>query len=871
MVGESAESISPEVYWENTIRISEAALSMLSTFENNNYELVDKATLSLRTLVNEGRDWNTLKNSISSTPISAKLVTTEQQLDEMMADLEQSQCIAIDCEFMSLKNSFPELKLIQLAVSKYKAYAVHIDSVGHDILDSKFRPFLENEKYNFLGWAFKGDALAIESYFKQISLAPVLDLQIKMKEVAVEEMNLFSAMKKYANSWNAIDEFTNAKSLGHSFNYAGDKCIWNRCPLPVDALVYAIFDVVSLIVLNEMTANYETQNLHFWPFYVLNKSTPKALERWHRQRSIVRSSSTANNSTSPSSANNPPVYVKNNRGKKNKFSTKSSPVYTEDGFNDDDPIFQNDLKKAMQLSIMEQVNSPAGSSMSAYNDIVVGELSDSNSNGKKEAEVVSIESWEPTDVTSDNPFFGNSFNQSQKTILKNKSRQVNVSKEPERNVVDNKKSSSSTLYRPSSSASNRHPIQSASPSSSSYKSPNIPPPNSSTSASPQCQPFLSKPKKENYSATMKTRSTVGENAGSFVYGDSVEGGKKWSSFMDSSRTDWEVKKKDSYYEDLAKQKIDEDKLKRSEVKFDTVVSGQWNKNRDVIISNGNNWEVKEERPDTMLMPMNSHPMRTVFSGPKVSNPNDTDDDQGSSDSDSEPMRMTNGRIVEKYSSYIDCSFLTQSDRYFYICGITDSEQLNMINIPEVIDDSFKVVLTFHIMKSSNGATILKAIQLFLSTFESYTILMERVCPINKRDNIRHTKVARLLTDPKIKRIAWYPQLVKQSIKDTMGIDMGPTVDLASKLNCSEDTNTLTFMAALEKFIPNNPYVQQYFEAKKEFESTKTSKFFSITHWDKDKISDSTYTYSAWQGLALYMLHDCSKKLPYNDEAFTVDD
>ncbi|CEG79667.1 hypothetical protein RMATCC62417_14107 [Rhizopus microsporus] len=362
-------------YWKNTICASEAALGLLSAFESMEYTMIDDAIKPLRRLVGHGRDFekvksykpppsqsqpttikthrpaiqvdydqlepgwerlddNTVRVSIDNGEhITAIKVTTEQQLKSIVPEIEKSECIAIDCEFLGVKREMPVLKLLQIAVSREKGYAIQVDLIGQEAVTRHLKPILENEKINAIGWAYRADAMAIEYYFKQIELASVLDLQAKLKPIAVEQLSLHNAMTKFAGNWKGLQAFTNIKQLRNAFNYSAEDCIWTKDPLPAKAMVYAVFDVISLIVLNEYTAEHPTEMNHFWPYSVTNASGRKALDRWHRQRAIGKSS--------PSGSQDLLTVI--DPQKKNLSETQASSSTTSNDYDDCNPDFQ--LKK----------------------------------------------------------------------------------------------------------------------------------------------------------------------------------------------------------------------------------------------------------------------------------------------------------------------------------------------------------------------------------------------------------------------------------------------------------------------------------------------------------------------------------------------
>lgn len=318
--------------WKVAISASETAIGILSIFEGNEHVLIEDAIKPLRRLVQHGRTyekmtnyqppiaqaakvhkptiqidynqlepgWKKIDEATIQVPIgngkhiTAISITTEDQLKAIIPEIHASPCIAVDCEFQAIKKELPVLKLVQIAVSKEKGFAIQVDVVGIEAITRHLKPVLEDDKLNQTGWAYRADAMAIESFIKNIELATVLDLQAKLKLVTGEQLSLNNAMAKFATDWEGFEAFTKIKAYRDAFQFSAEDCIWNKHPLPPKALVYSVFDVVSLVALNESTSHYPTIDEHHWPFTVTKVANPKTVEQWHRQRAIVRNAPSGN-------------------------------------------------------------------------------------------------------------------------------------------------------------------------------------------------------------------------------------------------------------------------------------------------------------------------------------------------------------------------------------------------------------------------------------------------------------------------------------------------------------------------------------------------------------------------------------------------
>lgn len=475
---ESEFTLTTDEIWKNTIRTVESAYCWLLTYEGKDYELVEDTITAMRKLITHGKTYedvktfdyaNLLKQSTTKyvpykkqqytfVPISydlepnwqqidentievqleggekasAIVVTNEQQLDQVIKDIYTANCVAVDCEFLGLKKTLPELKLLQIGVSKEKGYAIQVDIIGFQIIADKLKPVLEDENLNIVGWSFRGDALAIESYITGIELAPVLDLQAKLRPIAVENLNLSNALNGYASEWVGNKEFQKAKQCGAQFIFTGKECVWLTHPLPPKALVYAVFDVLSVVALYEHTLQYPSDENFYWPYTVTSTATQRSLDKWHIQRAKGISSSSSQGivnivSTKP--------LIKRKNGKQNAITLSPSVISppTDDGYNDGDVRFRRALQVALERSVKDSHPRPKSGESNTdhivsskveemnYSDLIQDLDADSynrDNDNLRFSEVPVKESTTPEIVTStwgiesldDQPFFGGAFN-----------------------------------------------------------------------------------------------------------------------------------------------------------------------------------------------------------------------------------------------------------------------------------------------------------------------------------------------------------------------------------------------------------------------------------------------------------------------------
>ncbi|KAM3581678.1 hypothetical protein VKS41_005841 [Umbelopsis sp. WA50703] len=196
--------------------------------------------------------------------ITAMLIDTAEALDAILPDLQKAKRIAIDCEFLGEKKKDPEVKCIQLAHSSRIGYTIVIDAIGIDVVLSKLQRILASPNVMRLGWAYFADANAMERLF-DITIGRTLDLQAKLRDIGGQTFNLADAVTAYAKSWEGYERFMKAKGLSSSFHFTGKECVWLQRPLSAAALVYSVFDVVSLCALHDATALHLTSPSHYWP------------------------------------------------------------------------------------------------------------------------------------------------------------------------------------------------------------------------------------------------------------------------------------------------------------------------------------------------------------------------------------------------------------------------------------------------------------------------------------------------------------------------------------------------------------------------------------------------------------------------------
>ncbi|KAI8082387.1 hypothetical protein BDF21DRAFT_381961 [Thamnidium elegans] len=907
---ESEFTLTTEEFWKNTIRTVESAYCWLLTYENKDYELVENSIISLKKLIRHGKSYEAMKTYLELEPsgqiATCISVTNASQLDQVIEDVYDSKRIAVDCEFLGLRKSLPELKLLQIGVSKYKGYAIQVDIIGVQVVTDKLKRILEDESLDIIGWAFRSDALAIESYIHGIELSPVLDLQAKLKPIAVEQMNLGNALNKFASEWIGNHEFQKAKLTGSQFLFTGDDCIWLMCPLPPKALVYAVFDVLSVLALHEYTQHYPSLEEYYWPYTVTSQSSQKAVDRWHVQRA-AGINSTPNTGTinivKPKNPAKPPVI--------RQPSTNAVRI-TEDGYDDEDIRFQRDLQVALERSVKDVAVVPNAAESSGtdrvieptstYKSTSLQSLEQELNSTLLDQKVLSPRfSDAPTQETNDAEIEYDTWDINTQTGQKNNeniqssTNQWSTYTEAGGNQWKNKWDASSKGSPNQWNEPKLNPVSSPNNNNNLRLSPTHVPSNlEPKEKSPQ---FIScKPDKKKYTSDLKSRIQVGNQGGSFTWAPETKdqmSSKTWKTFVNSTIDDWK-KGKDLTMDALMNPAISEQQEPTSSsepVKFNTKVHDNYTRGGKIGDSetgtmnstkNQNNWEVKEERPDVMQMPMNQIPIRTKFTGPRIENPyadyHGSDDDDGSNRDEDFPIinakillakkteEKTKSQIIESLPTFVDGTYLYSEDAEpeLYMLKLTTPEELDMVYMPPE-GTNFTVAIGYHFIRRTRGV-VLKAIQTYLSTGESYTALVEKTFMMKPAGSLKNTKFGRLLTDPSIKRVCWSPSYIEEEMTKKLGFTIGPCVDLAFRANYGK-AETFSFIQSIDLYLRDWPDRKQFMDAKHDFE-TLNAKKFSSTCWDREKLPESVIMYSALQGLAIYCLYQKTlKAIEEDDKSF----
>ncbi|KAI9276012.1 hypothetical protein BY458DRAFT_506772 [Sporodiniella umbellata] len=923
--------ISSQELWKAAIASSKTTLSLLSAFECNGNPLVGEALEPLKRLVQQEEtaiktthtscpssntalpakpsrsqkhdqlesNWERLSegNGISVSlknggNITAIAITTEAQIEAILPEIYAADFIAVDCEFLGIKNEMPLLKLIQIAVSKQKGYAIQVDLVGLEGITKHLKPLLENESVNQVGWAYRGDAMAIENYIHDIRMAPVLDLQAKLRPIAIEELSLNTAVARYAAQWEGYDDFMLIKQFRDGFSFSLNDCVWTKNPLPARALVYSIFDVVCLFALAEAVVDHPNLEQHYWPLTVTQSLKAKALDRWHRQRVIGKQPSAAVVANTVAARHTPPT-------KKKQGSTAAPTVF----YDDSNPQFQKDLEEALKKSQKEYDNwhedqedivevdswreelkdnptvSHFAPEQSQTTPDVTGsgwgdeepvqpkqwpyerparsaskkqtQASDKKQTPKKQAQA-SDEKQTPKKQWGDGDLAREGSPQKQQG-------EENSSEQQKREDVAQKSSwGEETL--PKKQPWGQEPAlkkqvwgdKSLTPKKTSREGN----PSRFSPKQPPKTPFQAKPDRERYSADLKNRVNGQTGKFNFVENKPEELAEaKWSQFATESEGRWK-RGKDSSLSNIKSSYTPQPVTPIKKEPPNTSVNSYSLDNSLV-----DNWSLVDEQPRSMEMQMNQIPIRSRFTGPKLNNPYDDGFDDDDDEEEDEDIKAA----PRDTPTFLDDLYLNDSPGYLSVHKIVTFEHLDLIVIPST---PFTAAITYHTIKNS---PTLKAIQIYLATQdkgESYTIVLDQACMLRERKKYANTNLGYLLTSPDVKRVIWYLSYIRESVKEKLGFYIGPCIDVAHMVY-ADLGKEFSFHAAVVHYLKDWPDFEQYQE-KKAIQDKAASKTFGYVPWDERKLRSSVLEHSAFCGLVLYKLFQSPKSLDHVDSAeFTV--
>ncbi|KAI8885381.1 hypothetical protein K501DRAFT_331984 [Backusella circina FSU 941] len=405
----------------------------------------------------------------------------------------------------------------------------------------------------------------------------------------------------------------------------------------------------------------------------------------------------------------------------------------------------------------------------------------------------------------------------------------------------------------------------------------------------------------------------------------------WKDFAESTIQQW-GKKYDVGIETLDEMKTNvSPKVSSSNVTPDSQTAA--NSSTGNSNNNVSEWDKEDERPQYMQMKLNQIPMRHKFSGPKAVNPNDTDDTDDDDDDDNKKKKTHSKQVdncvnkwqqihnqsssrspqsshqkpqssqsrygkpqksdnnppagskspflfhepyhndnsiqdmeVEDLSIYQDSLYLYTCDT-IKMCKISAPDDLNKVIFPS-LNESFTVAITFHyVTPNTNNRPRLKGIQIYMPDGDSYVVVVEQACFNNQIT--ANSKIATLLTHPKINRIAWRPETAVNDIKAKTGISLGKTVDVCRKSNSIGEAHGQDFTSNLEFYLKDWPALEQFNAEKEKYEKGAGKKFSNI--WDREKIPVTVLEYSALMGAALYTLYQHPDLKSVSDKPYFFED
>ncbi|MEM9469472.1 MAG: ribonuclease D [Pseudomonadota bacterium] len=157
------------------------------------------------------------------------IIETQEQLDQICAELSQKPYITVDTEFLRDKTFYPILCLIQLSAEDTKAYA--IDPIAFNLDLSPLNDLLHNENVLKVFHAARQD-LEIFYYMNTKVPTPLFDTQVA------------AMVCGYGDSiaYHRLVEDVTGKTLSKNAQFTD----WSKRPLSDKQLHYALDDVIYL-------------------------------------------------------------------------------------------------------------------------------------------------------------------------------------------------------------------------------------------------------------------------------------------------------------------------------------------------------------------------------------------------------------------------------------------------------------------------------------------------------------------------------------------------------------------------------------------------------------------------------------------------
>lgn len=279
---------------------------------------------------------------------------------------------------------------------------------------------------------------------------------------------------------------------------------------------------------------------------------------------------------------------------------------------------------------------------------------------------------------------------------------------------------------------------------------------------------------------------------------------------------------------------------------------------------------KTEHRDTMEIPF--------IHGPRLINPNvdqihSNDGSQYNEESNIDRIfNDTRVRRIESFPSFVDsiALYTDVGPSELLILNLDDPKHLEMVQIPPS-NTEFTVVICYHIY-FLNQNPVLKGLQLYVSTGESYTVHVEKACPSDTvKETFKNTMIGRLLTDPSIKRVCWRPEHIQQECKKKLGCGIGKCTDLSKRAGYGRERG-FRFVDAVNYFLNDWDIKDQFEEAKAEYDEkmnrrTKSHKF-KVHGWDLVKLPENILRFSALHGLTTYQVYaETLKEIKIDDAIF----
>lgn len=202
-------------------------------------------------------------------------------------------------------------------------------------------------------------------------------------------------------------------------------------------------------------------------------------------------------------------------------------------------------------------------------------------------------------------------------------------------------------------------------------------------------------------------------------------------------------------------------------------------------------------------------------------------------------------LPKPHKKVTDNIILLNNNKMLYTNQINSPSSLDSICIPPLGTD-YSVTICCHVV-SRESTVVLKALLLYLSTGESYMVLIDRTCHLKNLTIIQSTKFGHLMTDTNVTRICWDSSFVQAAMKHQLGFTVGKCIDISLIL---PEFKSLTLYQSIDHCLKGWQDKNQFDGLKKVMEKWSEEQ----SCWNRPCLPPDIIKYCAVEGWALYSLY-----------------